>query len=256
MNPFSLQPDNIHLYYTCLDKIRDQRLINQYLGILSPAESITISKIRSEKKRHESLVSKALARFVLSRCCRITPEAVQYCVNRHGKPALMPGVTPVPVRFNLSHCKDLAGCAVTWDADVGIDMEDQHRGVNLNLARRFFSEPEIMQLEKIKDTAGREAMFLQLWTLKEAYIKAVGKGLSMGLDKFSFVFDQGRPDIRFVSEKAKTPGIWHFFSLTLLNRYTVAAGVRSGNAKRPDIHIYACIPFDSIQSQVMIPYLR
>jgi len=248
VNPFSLQPDNIHLYYTCLDKIRDQRLIDQYHRILSPAESETISNIRSEKKRHESLVTKALARFVLSRCCRIAPEAVQYCVNRHGKPALMPGVTPLPVRFNLSHCKGLAGCAVAWDADVGIDMEDQHRGVNLNLARRFFSEPEIMQLEKIKDTAGRQALFLQLWTLKEAYIKAVGKGLSMGLDKFSFFFDQGRPDIRFVSEKAINDKIWHFFSLTLLDRYTAAAGVRSGHLKRPDIHVYACIPFDSIQT--------
>ncbi|MEE4365540.1 MAG: 4'-phosphopantetheinyl transferase superfamily protein [Desulfotignum sp.] len=253
MYPFPLQPGNVHLYYTCLDKIRDRALIEQYHRILSPAESETISKIRSEKKRHESLVTKALARYVLSRCCRIAPEAVRFCVNRHGKPALLPGVTPLPVQFNLSHCTGLVGCAVARDADVGIDMEEQQRCVNLNLARRFFSEPEIMQLEKIKDTAGRKALFLQLWTLKEAYIKAVGKGLSMGLDKFSFVFDQGRPDIRFVSEKAKTAGIWHFFTLTLLDRYTAAAGVRSGHTKRPDIHIYACIPFDSIQFQGSIP---
>lgn len=249
MYPFFLQPGNIHLYYTCLEKVRDRALIDQYHRILSPAESETISKIKSEKKRHESLVTKALARFVLSRCCRVAPEAVRFCVNRHGKPALLSGVTPLPVFFNLSHCPGLVGCAVALDADVGIDMEDQNRRVNLNLARRFFSEPEIMQLEKIKDTAGRQAMFLQLWTLKEAYIKAVGKGLSLGLDHFSFVFDQGRPDIRFSPEGPAPPGIWHFFTATLLDRFTVAVGAGSRHRQRPDVHHYACIPFDSIQSQ-------
>ena len=248
MYPLTLQHGNVHLYYTCLDKIRDRALIDQYHRILSPAESETISKIRSEKKRLESLVTKALARYVLSRCCRIAPEAVRFCVNRHGKPALLPGVTPLPVRFNLSHCTGLVGCVVARDADVGLDMEDQHRCVNLNLVRRFFSEPEIMQLEKIRDAGAKQALFLQLWTLKEAYVKAVGKGLSLGLDHFSFVFDKGRPDIRFSSERPAPPGIWHFFTATLLDRYTVAVGAGSMHRQRPDVHLYACIPFDSIQS--------
>ncbi len=253
MYPFSLQPGNVHLYYTCLEKVRDRALIDQYHRILSPDECEAVQKIKSAAKRHESLVTKALARFVLSRCCRVAPEAVRFFVNRHGKPALLPDVTPLPVRFNLSHCKGLVGCAVARDADVGLDMEDQHRCVNLNLARRFFSEPEIMQLEKIKDTAAKKALFLQLWTLKEAYIKAVGEGLSLGLDHFSFVFDQGRPDIRFSPERPAPPGIWHFFSATLLDRYTIAVGAGSMHRQRPDLHLYACIPLDNIQSQGRIP---
>lgn len=249
MHAFSLQPGTVHLYYTCLENIRDRALIDQYYRILSLEERETVQKIKSAEKRHESLVTKALARFVLSCCCRISPETVQFCVNHHGKPALLPGISPLPVRFNLSHCKGLAGCAVTLDAEIGLDMEDQNRRVNLDLATRFFSHPENVQLEKTQDPGARQALFLKLWTLKEAYVKAVGKGLSMGLDKFSFVFDQGRPEIRFVSGKTKISGIWHFFSFPLLDRYTVAAGIRSGHQKRPDIHVHACIPFDSIQFQ-------
>ena len=253
VHAFSLQPGDVHLYYTALDKVRDQALTSQYYRILSRKECETITKIRSAEKRHESLVTKALARFVLSHSCRIAPEAVRFCVNPHGKPALLPGVSSVPVRFNLSHCPGLAGCVMTLDADIGLDMEAQNRCVNLDLARRFFSLPEIMQLEKIQDSGARQALFLKLWTLKEAYVKAVGKGLSMGLDKFSFVFDQDRPEIRFVSEKAETTGIWHFFTFTLQDRFTAAAAIRSGRKKRPVIHVHACIPFDSIQFQGQIP---
>lgn len=245
--------ESIHLYYTSLEQLRNRVLMDRYYRILSPAESENIKKISSRVKRDESLVTRALVRFVLAGCCKTGPETLQFYANRYGKPALLPGVTPVPVRFNLSHCKGLVGCAVAWNADVGLDMEDKHRCVNLNLARRFFSEPEIMQLEKIQDPEARQALFLQLWTLKEAYVKTVGKGLSMGLDQFSFVFDQGRPEIRFVSEKAETDGIWHFFTFTLQDRCTAAAGVRSVRKKRPVIHVHACIPFDSIQYKGQIP---
>ena len=253
MYPFSLQSGKIHLYYTSLDKVLDRALIDLYHRILSPAETENIRKIRSEKKRHESLVTKALARYVLSRCCRVAPEAVRFGVNRHGKPALLPGVTPLPLRFNLSHCPGLVGCAVACDADVGLDMEDRQRCVNLNLARRFFSEPEIMQLEKMGNAGAKQALFLQLWTLKEAYVKAVGKGLSQGLDHFSFLCDKGRPEIRFAPEQPTAPGTWHFFTTILLDRYTVAVGANTIYRQRPDVHVHACIPFDSIQSQGRIP---
>lgn len=239
--------ENIHLYYTSLEQIRNRALMDRYYRILSPAESESIKKITSGVKRCESLVTRALVRFVLAGCCKTGPEALRFYVNRYGKPSLLPGVTPLPFRFNLSHCPGLVGCAVTCDADVGLDMEDKNRCVNLNLARRFFSEPEIKQLEKIPDTAARRAFFLQLWTLKEAYVKAVGKGLSHGMDHFSFVFNRGRPDIRFAPDSPAVSGIWHFFSAILLDRYTVAVGVGSPKKKRPNLHLHECIPFDSTQ---------
>ncbi len=253
MHAFFLQPGDVHLYYTCLEQVRNQVLTDLYYRILSLEERETVRKIKSAEKRHENLVTKALARFVLARYCGMEPEAVRFAKGPHGKPALLPGISPLPVRFNLSHCKGLAGCAVTLDADIGLDMEHQNRCVNLDLARRFFSQPEIMQLEKTQDPGGRKALFLKLWTLKEAYVKAVGKGLSMGLDQFSFDFDRGRPEIRFLSEQAETAGTWHFFSFTLLDRCTAAAGVRSVRKKRPVIHVHACIPFDTIRFQGQIP---
>jgi 4'-phosphopantetheinyl transferase len=210
---FTLNPGEIHLYYTCCTR------------------------------QHEHLVSRALARHVLARCCKIAPEAVRFSKNRHGKPKLAKGVTLLPVRFNISHCRGVVGCAVVLDADIGLDIENKDRSVNQGLACRFFSTSEIRLLDQA-DQGVRQALFLDLWTLKEAYVKAVGKGLSLGLDRFSFVFDQGRPDIRFNSPKDGISGVWYFFTLMLQNQWKVAMAVLSKEKKQPAVTIHECFPFD------------
>ncbi|MCA1792533.1 MAG: 4'-phosphopantetheinyl transferase superfamily protein [Desulfobacteraceae bacterium] len=115
------------------------------------------------------------------------------------------------------------------------------------MAGRFFSPLDIRQLEQAGDTGAKQELFVDLWTLKEAYVKAVGKGLSLGLDQFSFFFDQGIPKIRFASTGAADPGTWHFFAFSLLDHYKVAVGVSSMAKQRPVVHIHECIPFEGIQ---------
>jgi 4'-phosphopantetheinyl transferase len=246
---FDLQADDVHFYYACLDEIHDPLLLDHYGTMLTPPETCALNKITSERKRHESLVTRALARFVLAGCCGVAPKAVQFFSTPHGKPGLLPGVSSLPVQFNLSHCQGLVGCAVTLGADIGLDMEDTHRKVNMDLAGRFFSPLDIRQLEQAGDTVAKQDRFVDLWTLKEAYVKAVGKGLSLGLDQFSFFFDQGIPKIRFAATGTADPGTWHFFTFTLLEHYKIAVGVSSMAKQRPVVNIHGCIPFKSIQYQ-------
>jgi len=86
--------------------------------------------------------------------------------------------------FNISHTTGMVACAIAWNCAVGIDLEPLDRRVQISIAQRFFAPQEYAWLMALDDAA-REPAFLQLWTLKEAVAKAVGRGLQLGFETFS-----------------------------------------------------------------------
>ncbi|EFN55799.1 hypothetical protein CHLNCDRAFT_145278 [Chlorella variabilis] len=146
--------------------------------------------------RRERLLARALVRSVLAGYIPggAHPSSLLFERNPHGKPRLL---WPSAARsdhvlsFSLTHTATLIGLAVTVDGLVGLDVEGSARRTRrdpLRLARRRFSETEIADLLACPDDDSRAARFLQLWTLKEAYVKALGRGISAppGLRSFSF----------------------------------------------------------------------
>jgi 4'-phosphopantetheinyl transferase len=152
---------------------------------LSEDERTRWQTFRFEKGRREYLTSRALVRFALSQYRPLAPEAWRFQVNAYGKP------NPDPecgLRFNLSNSPRLVVCLVAHEAEVGVDVEPYERaGEIAKLSEKVFSPLELAQLEELhgSDKADRA---LSLWTLKEAYVKAQGVGLSLPLTKFSFLF--------------------------------------------------------------------
>lgn len=139
------------------------------------------------------------------------PASLVFSRNKHGKPELCHPATPL--RFNLTHTPGLIGLAVAVGGSVGLDAEAKGRktrGDSLRLARRRFSQIEIEQLERIEDPEERAALFIKLWTLKEAYVKAVGRGIaaSPGLRGFSFQLEEGAKRVEF--DSATDVGGWEF----------------------------------------------
>ena len=108
---------------------------------------------------------------------------------------------------------------------VGVDAEAIDRNVNLAVADRYFFGAEGSWLAGLPP-AGRAEGFLRLWTLKEAYIKATGRGLSQPLDEFWFEIDP--PRIRFTPAIADDEGAWRFDQRVLAGRFLVAVGWRAG----------------------------
>lgn len=119
----------------------------------------------------------------------VDPKCLKFERSKFGKPQVIwpthaqNGETlhPPQLCFNLSHTQSLIACAITNGSQVGIDVEEQGRILSsdaLAFARRKFSEEEAVGLEQITDPVERNRRFLQLWTLKEAYLKALGKGVS------------------------------------------------------------------------------
>ncbi|KAH0927197.1 hypothetical protein HID58_019453 [Brassica napus] len=103
----------------------------------------------------------------------------------HGKPEVdweVDTTTNYPkLKFNISHTDSLIACGVTVNVPVGIDVEDKTRKLRHNvisLAKRFYSSQEVKFLSSIADMEAESKEFIKLWTLKEAYVKALGKGFS------------------------------------------------------------------------------
>lgn len=103
--------------------------------------------------------------------------------NEHGKPSLKGHEA---VKFNLSHSKGICACIVSG-CECGVDCESV-REYRPKVAVRCFSPAEQRALDKL-DGGERDLMFFRLWTLKEAYVKALGIGISYPMNKAEFWFE-------------------------------------------------------------------
>ena len=206
---------------------------------LSPVEHERWQRFRLEADRQRFLLARALVRSVLGTCVQQAPESLQFVCNHYGKPELLqPAATPEQtLKFNLSHTRGVLVLAVTLADEVGVDVECMTRDVEmLPLAERFFAASETAMLHATAAAAFRE-QFFRLWTLKEAYVKARGLGLQLGLDSFAFAFaSDGTPRLHPAS--ADDASAWSFALLEYAESFRVALAVNAGGIE--SAHITLC----------------
>lgn len=175
---------------------------------LDDAERARARRYAFERDRLVYVAAHALGRQLLSEWAGGAPQDWRFTVGEHGKPDVaMPHGGP-RLRLNLSHTNGLAAAALTEEHDVGIDVEWlDRRAPTMDLARRFFAADECAALAAVPEAEFVET-FLAFWTLKEAYVKAIGKGLAQPLDSFAFTLEP--PAIRFDNRLADDPARWLF----------------------------------------------
>lgn len=236
-----LIPDSgqVHVFYTRADRISDPCLLKQYRACLSPAEIRKAERYLKQSDRHLSLVSRALVRYLIAEVTRQDPQSLSFSVNEHGKPFL---VELPDIHFNLSHSHGTAVCALCRSAAVGVDVEDGGRHTDLSIANRFFSSFEAELVSKASGAEKRK-LFFDIWTLKEAYIKAVGKGLSIPLNSFYFNANEAEIQITF-SDTGRSDPMWQFFQWRPEPGKIVAAAVHS--ASPVVFKHFWCVPFVGI----------
>jgi 4'-phosphopantetheinyl transferase len=146
-------------------------------------------------------------RTVLSRYGTSRPADWRFTRNAHGRPELDP---PGHLRFNLSNSPGLVGCAVALH-EVGLDLEPHARAeAILRLAGRVFSDEERRALAALPESA-RAGRALSLWTLKEAYLKARGTGISLPLQEITFAPAAPTPIAMTLGPSlGDDPARWHF----------------------------------------------
>ena len=174
---------SLHVWYAFPLDVSDGELQTQ-LNVLSKDEKRRCAAFRFETHRHHYLAAHVLLRRAISNWTTCRPEEIQFARTSDGKPYCIPMNAGKQIEFSLTHTHGLVACAVS-SVPVGIDAEWIGRKVDFDLLREALSEEERIQLEGC-DPASQHRRFLEYWTLKEAYLKAIGKGLSVNLKSVSF----------------------------------------------------------------------
>ncbi len=170
-------------------------LVDASVAWLSDDEAARWKRFIREEDRRRFLLARGLVRSVLARCTGQTPSSLAFEVGPYGKPALVGEPDSAATHFNLSHTRGLVVLAVCREAEVGVDVEAIDRNLDpLRLAARNFSISERATLEACADE-NRATRFFEVWTLKEAYVKALGVGLTHELGAFSVMLDPQPPSI-------------------------------------------------------------
>ena len=189
--------------------ISSQTLNDHVLPCLSLEEQERMRKFYKKSLSHVFLAAHGLKRNVLAQMTGCLPSELQFEASEQGKPLISGPAMATDWHFNLSHTHGLVAVAASCQP-VGIDVEELSRQVpDLDIAKRYFSQREY---QHIAATAPSEQarLFLQYWTLKEAFLKAEGWGLSQRLDAVAFDLS-GAIELSVLDAAAKPTQAWRFW---------------------------------------------
>ncbi len=147
--------------------------------VLSDAERERARSFSNERARERFIAGRGFLRVTLADYVRCEPAALQFAIGEHGKPFLAGHA----LEFNVSHSGDCWALAVSDLDTVGVDVEIiKARAGMRGIARRCFSVGEFEHWLTLAPDE-QELAFFRLWTIKEAFVKAVGRGIALGLER-------------------------------------------------------------------------
>ena len=198
----------------------------RFQQFLSATELARAERFRFLDHRRRHVIAHGALRVILGGYADADPTVLEIAIGTRGKPFL-PRYSAL--HFNLSHSGHLAMLAV-GDRELGVDVEKlRHLESLQEIARRHFSQSEFEALCALPEDQQLRG-FYRLWTRKEAYIKAVGAGLSMPLDVFDVSI---APEARFLGfrDGIEDPSHWHLQDVSPANEFTAALARRGAGAR-------------------------
>ena len=241
-----ISSNDIHLWYALDEEIVDPRLLEQCFAVLSDEEKQRQSRFHFSRHRHQYLVTRALIRTLLSHHTdhAFPPAHWQFGENDYGRPHVTNLPSGCALQFNISHTEKMVVIALSNDSEIGVDVEYLNKDRNfMGLAKSSFSPEEQSDLYEL-DEEKRKDRFYDLWTLKEAYIKAKGMGLAIPLDQFSFSFE-GEDNLRFHAQPslAEDESLWRFWQFQSdESHHLIALACKSQHVSTRAIQIRQIVP--------------
>jgi 4'-phosphopantetheinyl transferase len=213
---------DVHIRFRATDAL-DEAAIAAAASVLSDEERGQFGRFHFARDARDYAAAHALLRQTLSNGGNQTPGAWRFEKTPSGKPRLS-GASADGRSFSLSHTRGMVACAVTAGAEVGVDVECVDRDVDAGgIAARFFAPAEAAQLTALKGDARRDRFF-DLWTLKEALVKALGRGMAVSMKSLAFTVGPGG-DIRLDAPDVDTQA-WQFALFAPSPRHRLAVAVQ------------------------------
>lgn len=217
----TLRPSEVHVWRVCVSRTGSD--VAGLEAVLCAEEAARARRFHFKADQQRYIVAHGLLRRLLGTYLNRPAGELRFTTNAHGKPALAEGFGDVPLQFNLSHSGDWVVYAVGQGRAVGIDVEQMRPRFGLSaIAERFFSPREVTVLLGLPQEQ-QSAAFFRCWARKEAYIKAVGRGLNIPLDQFEVSLAPGEP-ARLVAAwaEAAASGPWCLREVDVAPDYAAA----------------------------------
>jgi len=224
----SIGPSDVHLWFCKTQHLADEAMAAADRS-LSTEERARRDRFRFAADRRDFAIAHDLLRRTLSRYADLSPADWQFTKNKFGKPSIDSRDPHLAaISFSLSHTRGFVACGVTLTEALGVDVERADRSRSaMQIAESYFSKQEIASLRRQSDEM-RRVRFAELWTLKEAFWKAIGVGLSGSLASASFqVEERGR--IGFDPPPGVERAAWHFALFDLGGSAQLGVAVRGSN---------------------------
>jgi 4'-phosphopantetheinyl transferase len=221
---YGLKPNEIATWWMELAIPPTADVVTQWRACLDATEQAQADRFYFDEDRWTYAAAHWLVRNALASVDGLPAADWRFIAEKRGKPRIDPALSRVELAFNLSHTTGFVACAISTGVEVGIDVESLARKpADRDIAQRFFSPPEVAILRDAAPERQRETFF-RFWTLKEAFIKATGEGLSRPLDSFSFALDPVA--IAFHPPDADEARQWTFFEQRPTPRHLLAIAIR------------------------------
>ena len=210
---------------------------------LSSDERARAARFHHMSDRWEFVLGRLMARSLLAARTGVAAGDFQFVENPHGRPEIAGPALDSPLRFNLSHSGGIVACVLGETKQIGVDVERLDRQpIDARVIARYCSDTEQASLAGMEDTL-RHERFLALWTLKEAYVKARGTGLTLPLRGISFAMgDDGPEDVSFngLDEESR----WMFAHTRLEPRHLLAVAAEREPGEEMALRLRTFAPED------------
>lgn len=233
----------VHIWIASTEGNFDKSLLAWYKTILSEDEHSRLKKLYFKQHRKSFLLSHALLRTTLSIYGNVPPENWEFFYDSYGRPEIQKPADISGLYFNISRTQGLVVCLVSSFKNAGIDIENTSNVSGPELLFKHVLMP--LEIDRLKGLSGDslKKQFLIYWSLKESFVKATGKGLSLPLTQFSFkIYLNGCAQLFVDPQLSYVPNEWQFAYFWLTNEHVLAVAIRKPIKTDLKIKIHKVIP--------------
>jgi len=217
----SLSDGEVHVWRAFLHEVEPH--LHALAQTLSADERHKAERFYFERDRKRFVSSHGILRKILGRYLRLEPNRLKFLYGSHGKPTLGGTTDGHSLCFNMSHSHDLAIFAFTWGRRIGVDVEYVRPMPDSEEITEHFFSPQENAVFRAVPASRKLETFFNCWTRKEAFLKAVGDGLSRFLDSFDVSLVPGEPArLLCVEGDPLEASRWHLRALAPAHGYVGA----------------------------------